>query len=85
MFAYFIIGIELAILYLVFWVVFIREPKPREIRAELWGRYAYSDEESVENNSQPVLPSFLFVDQEKLNSYLPSRVRIRSYRTASTT
>ena len=38
MFAYLIIGIELVILYFVFWVVFIREPKPREIHAELWGR-----------------------------------------------
>lgn len=39
MFAYLIIGFELVILYFVFWVVFIREPQPREIRAELWGRY----------------------------------------------
>ncbi len=79
MFAYIIIGIELAILYFVFWVVFIREPRPREIRAELWGRYASAEEELLENTKQPAVPSMLFIDQERLDSYLPSRVSIHSY------
>ncbi len=39
MFAYLVIGFELAILYTVFWYVFIREPKPFKIRADHWGRY----------------------------------------------
>jgi hypothetical protein len=39
MFAYLVIGVELALLYAVFWYVFIREPKPYEVRADYWGRY----------------------------------------------
>jgi hypothetical protein len=41
MFAYFIIGVELAILYGVFWYVFIREPKPYEVKSGQWGTYQY--------------------------------------------
>jgi hypothetical protein len=39
MFAYILIAIELAIIYLVFWYVFIREPKPYRISGPLWGVY----------------------------------------------
>ncbi|HEY9715014.1 MAG TPA: hypothetical protein V6C72_16210 [Chroococcales cyanobacterium] len=39
MFAYLIIAIELAILYSVFWFVFIREPKPYRVTSNLWGTY----------------------------------------------
>ncbi|HEY9733363.1 MAG TPA: hypothetical protein V6C89_15700 [Drouetiella sp.] len=40
MFAYLLIGIELTILFSVFWYVFIREPKPFRIgNAGLWGSY----------------------------------------------
>lgn len=39
MFAYLLIAFELAILYLVFWHVFIREPKPYRVRGNLWGSY----------------------------------------------
>lgn len=39
MFAYLIIAVELAILYSVFWYVFIREPKPYRVAGNLWGTY----------------------------------------------
>jgi len=78
MFAYLIIGIELAILYFVFWVVFIREPKPREIRPELWGRY-----EGINNfcsdiqNRQTSL-----INEDRTISLLPSRVQARLYKVS---
>jgi hypothetical protein len=39
LFAYLIIAIELAILYTVFWYVFLREPRPYKIRENIWGNY----------------------------------------------
>jgi len=42
MYAYLIIGVELAILYSVFWYVFIREPRPYTIKGDLWGTYSQS-------------------------------------------
>ena len=45
MFAYLIIGIELIILYVVFWIVFLREPKRTAIRADLWGDYGNANDE----------------------------------------
>ena len=39
MLAYVIIAIELAILYTVFWYVFLREPKPYRIKGNPWGGY----------------------------------------------
>ena len=39
MFAYFIIACELAILYTVFWYIFLREPKPYKIVGDPWGTY----------------------------------------------
>jgi hypothetical protein len=39
MFAYLLIGIELAILYSVFWYVFVREPRPYRINGSIWGSY----------------------------------------------
>lgn len=39
MLAYLIIGIELAILYTVFWYVFLREPRPYKIKENIWGYY----------------------------------------------
>ena len=78
MFAYLIIGIELIILYFVFWVVFIREPKPREIRAELWGCYDGMQKDALNNGS---LPSFsLSSKRAKIISFLPSRIKARFYR-----
>lgn len=42
MFAYLLIGIELTILYAVFWYVFIREPRPYKVDGNMWGTYDYS-------------------------------------------
>jgi len=81
MFAYCIIGIELVILYLVFWVVFIREPKPREIRAELWGRYQNSNERTTSTSRQSKLPEYLFLDHEELNPSLARSKKIIPERT----
>lgn len=39
MFAYLLIVAELSILVAVFWYVFVREPKPLEIKENLWGYY----------------------------------------------
>jgi hypothetical protein len=78
MFAYLIIGIELAILYFVFWVVFIREPKPREIRAELWGRYQGVKENSEIDYRKSTVT--LFNNPGKIISFLPSRIKTRLYR-----
>ncbi len=39
MFAYLIIAAELAVLYTVFWYIFLREPRPYRIKSEMWGRY----------------------------------------------
>jgi hypothetical protein len=69
MFVYLIIAIELAVLYVVFWIVFLREPKPREIRAELWGNYFNPANRSVNNTGQPEKP---LIDEEQLDFYLPS-------------
>ncbi len=84
MFAYLIIGIELAILYVVFWIVFLREPKQSEIRADLWGNYSDANEEIFfANNSEFEQPRYL-IDREQLEFYLPSPpniVRPPAYRT----
>jgi hypothetical protein len=44
MYAYLIIGVELAILYSVFWYVFIREPRPYKVNGDLWGTYSAQSE-----------------------------------------
>ncbi|MBS1990966.1 MAG: hypothetical protein JSS83_10640 [Cyanobacteria bacterium SZAS LIN-3] len=46
MLAYVIIAIELAILYTVFWYVFLREPKPYRLRGNAWGAYDGAEQES---------------------------------------
>lgn len=78
MFAYLIIGIELLILYFVFWVVFIREPKPREIRAELWGSYQGAQDNSAMDYHKSA-PD-LFKNPNRIVSFLPSRIKTRLYR-----
>ena len=52
MLAYLIIGIELAILYTVFWYVFLREPRPYKIKENIWGYYPGfgKDEDSLANS-----------------------------------
>ncbi len=49
MFAYVLIALELLILYSVFWYVFVREPKPFELKENLWGYYSNQDGESFRN------------------------------------
>ena len=39
MFAYLVIGFEIAILYTVFWYVFLREVKPHRVSGNPWGQY----------------------------------------------
>lgn len=47
MFAYVLIGLELIILYAAFWFVFVREPKPFELKENLWGYYSDAEGESL--------------------------------------
>ncbi|MCW5823315.1 MAG: hypothetical protein KIT34_10965 [Cyanobacteria bacterium TGS_CYA1] len=47
MFAYVLIGLELIILYAAFWFVFVREPKPFELKENLWGYYSDPEGESL--------------------------------------
>lgn len=63
MFAYVLIALELVILYSVFWYVFVREPKPFELKENLWGYYPdakgnslrklIKDTDSVHNDAHP--------------------------------
>jgi hypothetical protein len=82
MFAYLVIGFELAILYSIFWYVFIREPKPQEIRGDDWGRYENNPEDftaySASQRSEPrggddSIPQFnqleLYLEQERQFRY----------------
>jgi hypothetical protein len=67
MYAYLIIGVELAILYSVFWYVFIREPRPYTVKGDMWGTYSQSslttyddyssssDRQWLQNNSEVLL------------------------------
>ncbi len=80
MFAYLIIGIELSILYCVFWVVFIREPKPREVHAELWGWYEGVQKEPERVPRRTALT--LLNNSGKVMSFLPSRIKMRFRRMA---
>lgn len=50
MFAWSLIAIELAFLYLAYWFVFVREPKNIEIEGQLWGGYDSHTYKTFENN-----------------------------------
>ncbi len=39
MLIYLIIAAELAILYTVFWYVYVKDPKPYQVKGHPWGRY----------------------------------------------
>jgi len=72
MFVYLIIAIELAVLYVAFWIVFLRQPRPREVRAELWGSYFRSTDLSA-NKAAPSEQTSPLVDEKQLAFYaLPS-------------
>jgi len=47
MLAYAIIAFELAILYTVFWYVFLREPRPYRVQGNTWGGYAVPEDETA--------------------------------------
>ena len=49
MFAWLLIGIELAFLYFAYWFVFVREPKNYQIEGQLWGGY---DGRSVDDTNR---------------------------------
>jgi hypothetical protein len=55
MFAYLIIGSEIAILYTVFWYVFLREPKPFKLHGNMWGQYEINNGFSA-RHFDPTLP-----------------------------
>lgn len=61
MFAYALIAAELLLISLVFYFVFVREPKPFEVKENMWGYYGSSDGENVNN-----LPTFVSVINEEL-------------------
>ena len=54
MFVYLLIAAELAVLYTVFWYLYVREPKhKRHISANMWGTY---DEPMTRDGADPTLP-----------------------------
>ncbi len=53
MLIYLIIAAEFAILYTVFWYVYVREPKPYKISNSLWGKYG--QEEGTASGVDPTL------------------------------
>jgi hypothetical protein len=80
MFAYLIIGIELMILYLVFWVVYLREPKTPEINAQLWGRYQGVARNSETQSAKKSVN--LLNNADNVTTFLPSSIKKRLYRMA---
>ena len=75
MFVYLIIAMELVILYVVFWTVFLRDPRPKEIKAELWGSYFKPAKRSISKVTQPQQPAPL-IDEKQMAFYwqrVPSR------------
>jgi hypothetical protein len=60
MLAYAIIAFELAILYMVFWYVFLREPQPYRIKGNPWGGYnrrVEQHKQSVEHANEQAIYS----------------------------
>ena len=54
MLAYLIIAFELAVLYTIFWYIFLRQPKRPKISLGLWGRYG-ADRDSVVGDEEKEL------------------------------
>jgi hypothetical protein len=75
MFVYLLIAAELAVLYTVFWYLYVREPQEkRRISANLWGTY---EESLVDGRVDPTLP-FLCHHEEEHQIYqgaYPAQVR----------
>jgi hypothetical protein len=66
--AYFVIGVELAILYTVFWYVFLREPKPYKLKGSAWGVY---DEASLDNGPSLDIKKFAMFGGSVFNNADP--------------
>ncbi len=63
MFVYLLIASELAVLYLVFWYLYVREPKcKRRISADLWGMY---DRSMNPGQADPTLPFVQALDRQR--------------------
>ena len=85
MFVYLIIAIELVILYVAFWIVFLRDPKP-EINAELWGSYLKPGNRSTKSANQiaqSIQLSFP-IEEKELPFYLPVAPELSSYPLSKT-
>ena len=76
MFAYLLIGLELAILYGVFWYVFVREPKPYNVQGELWGSYTANSERSLQNEFQAEIDNLIFDARMKAIDHLGFERRV---------
>jgi len=65
MLIYLIIAAELAILYTVFWYVYVRDPKPYKIVGNLWGRY--EEDSLTASGASPVRSCITDKHKELLN------------------
>ncbi|HEY9792978.1 MAG TPA: hypothetical protein V6D22_21430 [Candidatus Obscuribacterales bacterium] len=64
MFVYLLIAAEFAVLYTVFWYLYIREPKSeRRIKAQMWGSY---EEASSAHRADPTLPFIRHYDAHSI-------------------
>ena len=73
MFAYVLIAAELAILYSVFWYVFVREPRPFELKENLWGFYDGPAQPYVERDyDEPQVAGFISGRSDSWLQELPS-------------
>jgi hypothetical protein len=79
MFAYLVIGVELALLYAVFWYVFIREPKPYELRADHWGRYQCESGQFTAYGAHRYLPAQLIdeINERQLYNFYIEQIRLQ--------
>lgn len=78
MLIYLIIAAELAILYTVFWYVFVRDPKPYKISGPLWGKY---DDGDVSPTSEPLVPFVISVSENA--PHWTARTPDDAFRTAA--
>jgi hypothetical protein len=79
MFAYLVIGVELALLYAVFWYVFIREPKPFELRAEYFGTYQCDSGQFTAYGAHRHLPAQLIdeINERQLYNFYIEQIRLQ--------
>jgi hypothetical protein len=71
MVAYLIIAVELAILYGVFWSVFIREPHSPHVKGAMWGSYGRDPESYTTYGAEDHLPVQLIdqINDRELDTY----------------